>query len=61
MEQHHIPRKDMDKKRFTLSTEVRAILQRKYNRWTPVHAFDRVNKKLVVLYSLAKMLLAFFK
>ena len=27
----------------------------------PVCAFDRVNKELVVLYSLAKMLLAFFK
>ena len=59
--EHHIPRKDTDKKkRFTLSTEVRATLQRKHDRWTPVRAFDRVNKELVILYSLAKMLLAFF-
>ena len=60
--EHHIPRKDMDKKqRFTLSTEVRAILQRKYDRWTPVCAFNRVNKELFVLDSLSKMLLAFVK
>ena len=59
--EHHIPRKDMDKKRFTLSTEVRATLERKHDRWMPVRAFDLVNKELIVLYSLAKMLLAFFK
>ena len=60
--EHHIPRKDMDKKkRFTLSTEVRATLDRKHGRWMPVCVFDRVNKELLVLYSLAKMLLALFK
>ena len=60
--EHHIPRKDMDKKkRFTLSTEVRATLERKHDRWTHVRAFDRVNKELLFLYSLAKMLSALFK
>ena len=56
-----IPRKDMKKKRFRLSTEVRATLQKKYDRWTPVRAFERISKELVLLNSLCKMLLSFFK
>ena len=57
----HIPRKDMDKKRFRLSTEVRATLQRKHDRWTPVRAFNRVSKELSVLHALSGLLLTFFK
>ena len=56
-----IPRKDMDKKCFRLSTEVRATLQRKYDRWTPVSAFNRVSKELSVLHALSGLLLTFFK
>ena len=33
----------------------------KYDRWMPVRAFNRVNKELVILDSLCKMLLFFFK
>ena len=54
-----IPRKDMDKKHFRLSTEVRVTLQRKYDRWTPVCVFNRVSKELFVLHALSGLLTFF--
>ena len=44
-----VARKDMKQgKRFRLSTEVRATLQGKHDRWTPYRAYSRVNKELSV-------------
>ena len=60
--EEHIARKEVLKKpRFRLSTEVRATLKRKYDRWSPVRAYNRVSKELTMLTSLCKMILCFFK
>ena len=59
--EEHIARKEVVKPRFRLSTEVRKTLERKYDRWTPVRAYNRVSKELTLLTSLCKMLLCFFK
>ena len=56
-----IARKDMGKKRFRLSTEVRATLQRKHDKWTPYRAYSRVEKELSVFRALCKILLSFFQ
>ena len=56
-----IARKDMGKKRFRLSTEVHATLQRKHDRWTPYRAFSRVEKELSVFRALCQMLISFFQ
>ena len=55
-----IARKDMGK-RFRLSTEVCATLQRKHDRWTPYCAYSRVEKELSVFRALSQILLSFFK
>ena len=60
--EEHIARKEVLKKpRFRLSTEVRATLERKYDRWRPVRAYNRVSKELTMLISLCKIILGFFK
>ena len=46
---------------FRLSTEVRATLQRKHDRWTPYRAYRRVVKELSVFQALCQILLSFFK
>ena len=46
---------------FRLSTEVRATLQCKHNRWTPYRAYSRVNKELGVFRALCKIMLSFFQ
>ena len=57
-----VARKDMKQgKRFRLSTEVRATLQRKHDRWTPYRAYSRVNKELGVFRALCKIILSFFQ
>ena len=56
-----IARKDMGKKRFRLSTEVRATLQRKHDRWTPYRAYSRVEKELGVFRAIRKILISFFQ
>ena len=48
-------------KRFRLSTEVRATLQRKHDRWTPYRAYSRVNKELGVFREICQIILSFFK
>ena len=55
--EEHIAHKEVVKPRFRLSMEVRATLERKFDRWTPVHAYNRVSKELTLLTSLCKMLL----
>ena len=55
-----VARKDMGK-RFRLSTEVRATLQRKYDRWTPYRAYSRVEKELSAFRALCKMIISFFQ
>ena len=57
-----VVRKDMKQgKHFRLSTEVRATLQRKHDRWTPYHAYSRVEKDLSVFRALCKLILSFFQ
>ena len=57
-----VARKDMKQgKRFRLSTEVRATLQRKHDRWTPYRAYSRVEKDLGVFRALCKIILSFFQ
>ena len=55
-----VARKDMGK-RFRLSTEVRATLQRKHDWWTPYRAYSRVEKELSFFRALCKMLISFFQ
>ena len=59
--EEHIARKQVVKPRFRLSIEVRATLERKFDHWMPVHAYNRVSTELTMLTSLCKMLLCFFK
>ena len=55
-----VARKDMGK-RFRLSTEIRATLQRKHDRWTPYRAYSRVEKELSAFRALCKMIISFFQ
>ena len=60
--EEHIARKEVLKKpKFRLSTEVRATLERKYDRWSPVRVYNRVSKELTMLISLCKIILCFFR
>ena len=56
-----IPCKDMKDKLFRVSTEVRSVLQRQHDHWSPLRAFERVKKDLDILHVLCKVFLAFFK
>ena len=48
-------------KRFRLSTEVRATLQRKHDRWTPYRAYSRVEKEVGVFRAICQIILSFFR
>ena len=48
-----VSRKHMGK-RFRLSSEVRATLQRKHDRWTPYRAYSRVEKEVGIFGQYAK-------
>ena len=61
MEEHIACKEVVKKPRLILSTEVRAMLERKFDRWSPVRAYNRVSKELTLLTSLCKMILCFFK
>ena len=61
MEEQKVRKEVVKKPRFRLATEVRATLERKYDRWSPVRAYNRVSKELMMLISLCKILLGFFK
>ena len=55
-----ISRKDMGKKRrFRLSTEVCATLQRKHDSWTSYRAYSRIKKELGVFRAIIKIILSF--
>ena len=57
-----VARKDIKQgKHFRLSTEVRATLKHKHDRWTPYRAYSRVSKDLGVLRALCKLILSFFQ
>ena len=57
-----VARKDIKEgKCFRLSTEVRATLKCKHDRWTPYHAYSRVSKDLGVFRALLKCILSFFQ
>ena len=55
-----IARKDMGK-RFRLSTELSATLQRKHDWWSPYRAYSRVENELSVFRALCQILLSFFQ
>ena len=55
-----ISRKHIEK-RFRLSSEVRATLQRKHDRWTPYRAYSRVEKEVGVFRAICNIILSFFK
>ena len=55
-----ISRKHMGK-RFRLSSEIRATLQHKHDRWTPYRAYSRVEKELGVFRAICNIILSFFK
>ena len=55
-----VSRKHMGK-RFRLSSEVRATLQRKHDRWTPYCAYSRVEKEVGVFRAICQIILSFFK
>ena len=55
-----VSRKHMGK-RFRLSSEVRATLQRKHDRWTPYHAYSRVEKEVGVFRAIWQIILSFFR
>ena len=48
-------------KQFRLSTEVRATLQHKHDRWTPYHTYSRVEKELSVFRAICQIILSFFQ
>ena len=48
------------RKRFRLSTEVRATLQRKHDRWTPYRAYTKVEKEVDVFRAICQIILSFF-
>ena len=55
-----VSRKHMGK-RFRLSTEVRATLQRKHDRWTPYRAYSRVEREVGVFRAICQIILSFFR
>ena len=55
-----VSRKHMGK-RFRLSSEVRATLQGKHNRWTPYRAYSRVEKEVGVFRTICQIILSFFR
>ena len=59
--EEHIACKEVVKPRFGLSTEVTVTLERKFDRWAPLRAYNRVSKELTLLTSLCKMPLCFLK
>ena len=61
MEEQTARKEVTEKPRFRLSTEVRAMLERKYDTWSPLRAYKRVNKEIMMLISLCKIILSFFK
>ena len=55
-----VSRKHMGK-RFRLSAEVRATLERKHDRWTPYRAYSRVEKEVGVFRAICQIILSFFR
>ena len=55
-----VSRKHMGK-RFRLSTEVRATLERKHDRWTPYRAYGRMEKEVGVFRAICQIILSFFR
>ena len=57
-----VARKDIKEgKRLRLSTEVRATLKHKHDRWMPYHAYSRVRKDLGIFRALCKCIVSFFQ
>ena len=55
-----VSRKHMGKC-FRLSTEVRATLERKHDRWTPYRAYGRMEKEVGVFRAICQIILSFFR
>ena len=48
------------KKLFRVSSEVRSVLQRKHDKWSPLRAYHRLKRDLHVFHVMCKVLLSFF-
>ena len=56
-----VPQKEIVKKNFKLTTQVRSILERKNDKWSPVKAYNRLSKDVGIFHVLMKMFLSFFR
>ena len=59
-----LPRKTMassNKKVYSLTSEIKSVLERKHDKWSVVMAFDRVKFDLNVLNALCKVLMCLFR
>ena len=59
--ENRLARKTMEaKKVYLLSTEVKSVLDRKYDKWSVSMAFERVKLDLNILTTLCRLLMYFF-
>ena len=53
------PQKEIVRKNFKLTTQVRSILERKNDKWSPVKAYNRLSKDVGIFHVLMKMFISF--
>ena len=55
------PQKEIVRKNFKLTTQVRSILESKNDKWSPVKAYNRLSKSVGIFHILMKMFISFFR
>ena len=55
------PQKEIVRKNFKLTTQVRSILERKNDNWSPVKAYNRLTKDVGIFHVLMKMFISFLR
>ena len=55
-----VPQKEIVKKNFKLSTQVRSILERKNDKWSPVKAYNRLSKHVGIFHVFNEDVFKFF-
>ena len=55
------PQKEIVRKNFKLTTQVRSILERNNDKWSPVQAHNRLSKDVGIFHVLMKMFISFFR
>ena len=53
------PQKEIVRKNFKLTTQVRSILERKTDKWSPVKAYNRLSKDIGIFHVLMKIFISF--